>query len=205
MPPVIHGVAAFGDRILLVDCVLIAVKIFHVQCHTVAERVVPGPSSDAIPCVDRRFPRRGSRAEIRTPHVVAGPFSLRQRLTMGVRTGEPTQVAASAEPTARNEESGHRFRATHRQRGWSILRGCDRCRCFPGFPRLDALYTPPRAVPKLRPTAKAVHKRDASGSTARRILESMTRRSTPFTRRGLFRSASRSACIGGPLPLPASN
>src|SRR3974377_734891 len=80
----IHGITAFGDRVLSVDCVLAAVQFFEVRRDTIPQRVIPGALSEPVTRVDRWFgPRRGC-AEVGVPGVVARPFGFGKRLTLGV-------------------------------------------------------------------------------------------------------------------------
>jgi hypothetical protein len=82
-------------------------KLRHVLRNQITIGIVPGSSSDSIPCVDGRRGVDRFRAQISAPRMVACALSLRQSLAVRVSSRQTTEVSAFAESLAGHEKTRH--------------------------------------------------------------------------------------------------
>src|SRR5262245_24161852 len=100
----IHRVEALGHRHRLVDLAVGSMQLFDAGRYQLAFGVVPGTFSDSISSIRRGLSAHRGRTQIRAPGVVPGAFSFCKRLAVRIGPGQPTQIAAFAASTARDEE-----------------------------------------------------------------------------------------------------
>src|SRR5437879_4846464 len=98
-----------GMRIALlgreaVEQPIAAVKLVDVLRYHRALRVLPRAVADAVAGVGGLTARRRVAAEVGMPGLAARPGRRGQRLAMGVRAGEPAEIAALAGAGAGDEE-----------------------------------------------------------------------------------------------------
>ena len=112
----VHRVGALGNGGFVAELAHGAVQLRQVLRNELAFGVVPWPSPDAVARVHAPPAVGPLRAQISAPRMVARTLGLCQRLAMRVGSGEPPKVAAIAKPFAGDEEPGHRFAPSHRNR-----------------------------------------------------------------------------------------
>src|ERR1700693_1657267 len=112
--PHLDRLTLFVESISLAH-LIVAMEIGDAGCDDGALGVLPWTIADAVARINRIRAAARSCAEISAPSLVARAGSLRQRLTMGIRAGEPAEIAAFAGTDARDEESHVRLLSTGAQ------------------------------------------------------------------------------------------